>query len=73
MGKIPASVNGLIQTIKSFETLVVEAAVEGDYHKALMALALNPLIPSEKMAKTLLDELLEAHKDYLPQFKHHFE
>ncbi|AVK48030.1 6-phospho-beta-glucosidase [Clostridium sp. MF28] len=68
MGKLPVSVNGLVQTIKSFERLVVEAAVEGDYHKALLALTINPLIPSEKMAKILLDELLEAHKDYLPQF-----
>ncbi|OCA97038.1 6-phospho-beta-glucosidase [Clostridium beijerinckii] len=68
MGKLPVSVNGLVQTIKSFERLVVEAAVEGDYHKALLALTINPLIPSEKMAKVLLDELLEAHKDYLPQF-----
>lgn len=68
MGKLPVSVNGLVQTIKSFERLVVEAAVEGDYNKALLALTINPLIPSEKMAKILLDELLEAHKDYLPQF-----
>ncbi len=68
MGKLPVSVNGLVQTIKSFERLVVEAAVEGDYHKALLALTINPLIPSEKMAKILLDELLEAHKNYLPQF-----
>lgn len=68
MGKLPIGVNGLIQTIKSFERLVVEAAVEGNYHKALLALTINPLVPSEKMAKILLDELLEAHKDYLPQF-----
>ncbi len=73
MGEIPVSVNGLIQTVKSFERLVVEAAVTGDYHKALMALCMNPLIPSESMAKILLDELLEAHKDYLPQFKEYFE
>ena len=73
MGEIPVSVNGLIQTVKSFERLVVEAAVTGDYHKALMALCMNPLIPSESMAKTLLDELLEAHKNYLPQFKEYFE
>lgn len=68
IGKLPVAVNGLIQTIKSFEKLVVDAAVEGDYNKALLALTINPLIPSEKMAKILLDELLEAHKQYLPQF-----
>lgn len=68
IGKLPVAVNGLVQTIKSFEKLVVEAAVEGDYNKALLALTINPLIPSEKMAKILLDELLEVHKEYLPQF-----
>ncbi|ETI90795.1 MAG: 6-phospho-beta-glucosidase [Clostridium butyricum DORA_1] len=68
IGKLPVAVNGLVQTIKSFEKLVVDAAVEGDYNKALLALTINPLIPSEKMAKILLDELLEAHKEYLPQF-----
>ena len=68
IGKLPVAVNGLVQTIKSFEKLVVDAAVEVDYNKALLALTINPLIPSEKMAKILLDELLEAHKEYLPQF-----
>lgn len=68
IGKLPTAVNGLVQTIKSFEKLVVEAAVEGNYDKALLALTINPLVPSEKMAKILLDELLEAHKEYLPQF-----
>lgn len=67
-GKLPVAVNGLVQTIKSFEKLVVDAAVEGNYNKALLALTINPLISSEKTAKILLDELLEAHKDYLPQF-----
>ncbi|MGL5152013.1 MAG: 6-phospho-beta-glucosidase [Clostridium sp.] len=72
-GPIPVEVNGLIQTVKTFERLAIEAAVHGDYHKALMALASNPLVPSERVAKVLLDELLEAHKDYLPQFKWFFE
>lgn len=73
MGKLPVAVSGLISTIKTFERLAIDAAVFGDYHKALMALATNPLIPSEKTAKSLLDEMLEAHKDYLPQFKAYFE
>ena len=68
MGELPVSVNGLIQTIKSFERLTVEAAVEGNYNKALLALTINPLIQSEKMAKILLDEMLEANKKYLPKF-----
>ena len=69
MGKLPLQVTGLVQEIKNFEKLVIEAAVTGDYHTALMAMSKNPLVPSDKMAKILLDELLVAHKDYLPQFK----
>ena len=54
--------------IKSFERLVVEAAVTGDKNLAIAALNNNPLCPSDKLANIVVDELLEAHKDYLPQF-----
>ena len=50
------------------ELAICEAAVTGDYGLALQAFALNPLIPSGKTAKRVLDELLVAHKKYLPQF-----
>jgi len=29
---------------------------------------INPLVGSQKEAKAVLNELLEAHKEYLPQF-----
>ena len=73
MGKLPLQITGLVQEIKNFERLVIDAAVTGDYHTALMAMSMNPLVPSDKMAKILLDELLVAHKDYLPQFKESIE
>ncbi|SHI67110.1 6-phospho-beta-glucosidase [Clostridium cavendishii DSM 21758] len=73
VGELPIEVNGLVQQMKAFERVVVEAAISGDYNKALVAMTINPLVQSEKDAKILLDELLEAHKDYLPQFKHLFE
>lgn len=41
--------------------------------KAVLVLTINLLVRSDELVKTLVDELLEAHKDYLPQFKHHFE
>ena len=59
---------GLVQQIKSFERVAAEAAVTGDYHKALLAMNINPLVHSDVVAKKILDEMLEAHKDYLPQF-----
>lgn len=72
MGELPIAVNGLVQQIKSFERAVIDAAVTGDYNKALLAMTINPLVSSDKMAKLLLDEMLEAHQDYLPQFQAYF-
>ncbi|MGG3622240.1 6-phospho-beta-glucosidase [Bacillus gobiensis] len=68
IGDLPVPVRGLVQTIKSFERVAAEAAVNGDYDKAVMALTINPLVASDKLAKQIVDEMLEAHKDYLPKF-----
>ena len=69
MGGMPVAVSGLVQQIKSFERLAAEAAVTGSYHTALLAMAINPLVSSDSTAKQILDEMLEAHKEYLPQFE----
>lgn len=68
IGYLPDAVDGLVSQIKSFEMLAAKAAVYGDYNAAYLALCINPLIPSDDLAKTILDEMMEAHKDYLPQF-----
>ncbi|EJQ46379.1 6-phospho-beta-glucosidase [Bacillus mycoides] len=68
MGKLPVQVQGLIQQIKSFERVGAEAAVTGSYDKALLALSINPLIPSDDLAEAVLQKLLKAHKEYLPLF-----
>jgi 6-phospho-beta-glucosidase len=68
VGELPVAVNGLVQQIKSFERVACEAAVTGDYRTALVAMTINPLVPSDTIAKQILDEMLEAHKPYLPKF-----
>ncbi len=68
IGPLPPELNGLIQQIKAFEVLTIEAAVTGSKEKALLALTMNPFVPSSKVAKALLEDLLEANKPYLPQF-----
>lgn len=68
MGKLPIQVLGLIQQIKSFERIGAEAAVTGSYDKALLALTINPLIPSDDLAEIVLQKLLKAHQEYLPRF-----
>lgn len=67
-GPLPPAVNGLVQSIKSFEQIASDAAVTGDYNTALVAMTINPLVRDEAKAKVILDEMLEAHKQYLPQF-----
>ncbi|WP_106496104.1 6-phospho-beta-glucosidase [Lentibacillus sp. Marseille-P4043] len=67
-GPLPSSVKGIIYQMKAFEELVVRASISGDYNDAYTAFVMNPLIADEKRSKVLLDELLEAHKAYLPQF-----
>ncbi|MBS4174470.1 6-phospho-beta-glucosidase [Bacillus sp. FJAT-49736] len=66
IGDLPVPVRGLVQQIKSFERVASEAAVTKDYHKALLAMTINPLVPSDTKAKVILDEMLEAHKEHLP-------
>lgn len=40
---IPAQIRGLLQVVKAYEELTVEAAVKGDYFVALQALSIHPL------------------------------
>ncbi|WFA86978.1 6-phospho-beta-glucosidase [Paenibacillus amylolyticus] len=67
-GAFPSAQKGLLQVMKAMEELTIEAAVTGDYATALQAFTLNPLVTSGDIAKVVLDEMLEAHKEHLPQF-----
>lgn len=68
INEFPTQIKGLISQIKQFEILGAEAAVEGSYEKALLAMITNPLIVNDFEGHKLLDEMLEAHKEYLPNF-----
>ena len=65
---LPQAVFGLIAQIKSFEIMTVEAAVHGDRTAAYQALLAHPLGPSADKIQTVLDDLLETNRPYLPQF-----
>lgn len=67
-GPLPPAERGWLQCMKNMELCVCEAAVTGDYGLALEAFTINPQIVAGEDAKRILDELLIAHKDYLPQF-----
>lgn len=54
--------------MKTYEELTIEAAITGDRGIALQAMIHHPLVHSVEVAKKLLDEMLEANKEYLPKF-----
>ncbi len=68
IGELPVAVQGLVGQIKSFERVAAEAAVTGDYNTAMLAMTINPLVANDRVGKLILDEMLEAHKEHLPQF-----
>lgn len=68
MGHLPETIRALCQQAKAWESWTVEAGVTGSRQAALMAMLVNPLVPSFDVARALLDEMLEAHRAYLPQF-----
>ena len=65
---LPSACFGLIAQIKSYELLTVEAAVRGDRDAAYQALLVHPLGPRADKVQSVLDDMLETHRAYLPQF-----
>lgn len=63
-GPIDTFYKGLMESQFAYEKLTVEACLEQSYQKALMALTLNRTIVSPHIAKKVLDDLMEANKDY---------
>ncbi len=59
---------GLVQAVKAYERLTVQAAIHGDRKAALKALLANPLVGRYNVATALLDALLEANRGQLPRF-----
>ena len=66
MGALPLPIRGLVQAVKAYESLTVQAAVEGSKRVALQALMAHPLVPSWEVARPLLDELLAANRAWIP-------
>jgi 6-phospho-beta-glucosidase len=64
----PTSVWGLVSAVKNYEQLAVEAAITGSRDTALLALMAHPLVRDYDIASALFPELLEANREYLPQF-----
>ena len=65
---LPPVCFGLLAQVKAYELLTVEAAVHGDRDMAYQALLAHPLGPLADKIQAVLDDMLETHRAYLPQF-----
>lgn len=68
-GNIPRFQKGLMEQQVAVEKLVVEAWEEGSYQKLWQALTLSKIVPNARVARQLLDDLIEANKEFWPELK----
>ena len=68
-GKIPQFNRALMLQQVTVEKLVVEAWIEKSYQKMWQALSLSKTVPNARVAKELLDDLIEANTDFWPDLK----
>jgi 6-phospho-beta-glucosidase len=59
---------GLVQQVKAYEMLTVQAAVSGSRSAALKALMANPLVADYAVAEPLLADILQTNSSALPRF-----
>ena len=69
VGALPSGVLSTLQQHATNQEMIAVAALQGDRKLALQAMVNDPLVPSLQIARSMLDELIEAHKDNLPQFR----
>jgi alpha-galactosidase len=67
-GPLPTAIHAVLIRHVDNQELIVEAAVKGDRQLALQAMFNDPLVTNLEHAHTILDDLLAAHAEYLPQF-----
>lgn len=68
-GKIPQFNRALMMQQVTVEKMVVEAWIEKSYQKMWQALTLSKTVPNARVAKELLDDLIEANADFWPDLK----
>lgn len=62
-------IKGLVQVVKQYEKLTVEAATTGNEDAAINALLVHPLVGDWEKATKCFNEMKQAHKEFLPEFK----
>lgn len=66
VGAVPLHCLGLIQQVKAYERLTLEAVQKGSYAAAVMALAIHPLVSDYATAQEIVDDYQRELGDLLP-------
>ena len=61
VGDIPLAFRGIVQAVKAYETLTIEAAVNRSRDLAIKALLNHPLAGDLDVIEPMVDEMLKAH------------
>lgn len=67
--EIPEMHKNLILTVKAYENLTVEAILQKNCTKAVRALTMHPLVSSYSLAEALVNEYLNAYRDYVGDWR----
>lgn len=67
--EVPEQAKGLLQAVKSFERLTIQASKNKNYNQALQALTIHPLVPDAVTAQNILEDYLNEHGKYFPELK----
>lgn len=62
VGPVPSDARALMEPVKTYERLTIEAAVSKSYDRATQALLAHPLVGSYRLATAMLDEYLSRHR-----------
>lgn len=68
VGSLPEPIAELCRRELISAQLGIDAAVEGNYQKALQCLLLDPVITDMNIARKILDDYLKTYREHLPQF-----
>jgi 6-phospho-beta-glucosidase len=65
---MPKGITALLEREALCSQLCIDAVVQGDRNLAAQSLLLDPVINDIDVAEAVLVDILEANRDYLPQF-----
>ncbi len=71
VGAPPDAIRGLLLSVKSYERLTIEAAVQRSWDLAAFALTINPIVGSWHAACNFLERLESMNQPYFSRFQGH--